>query len=246
MSWCLVLFSRVVFHHRAVRSSMATGQSQTRGQCLFTAFCTVDYWQGWLTADSLYWWGSFIYIPMEQTSWIRSSESEHYSLFPPSAHHREKNKPSLGCVCCYGDFQTKRVTCPLTHETSFEEEKGNKATYLEAVVLLLGAPHSSKATQILLFLHHGCSCSACSHPKPFVLVTLLTWCSHHWPYRRSRSRQCAENRKTWQHNLEVWDTNNAILTIIHFLGYSSSWAAAFYRRTIEVTVKTIHCAKTSG
>lgn len=127
--------------------------------------------------------GSLIYIPVEQAHWIKSESAVPSFTLHPIIMRRVK----LFWLCMSErKFQRKRVLYPLTQRASFDKEKGNKASYLKAVTLLLCAPHSSKATfvsvprlQMLTMLNP---------PKLFVLVTPLTWGSHHGcPHRHNHS-----------------------------------------------------------
>lgn len=128
----------------AIRSSMINDE---RRSSLFTASCTVDYWQGWLTAaDSLHWWGSLIYIPVEQTSWVRPSESDRHPLLPPSPP-----------VLLLRRFSEETYHLPTHfHSLHLKNKRGIKPLILSSVEDLLSSPDSSKATQILLFLQLLC------------------------------------------------------------------------------------------
>lgn len=124
----------------------------------------------------------------------------------PLPHHQDKTNRLWLCVCVAKEISRGNVSpAHSLIELHLKKKRGIKPLNFKAVVLLLTAPHSSKAAQILLFLHHGCSCSACvpppHPPKPFVLLTPLTWCSHHCPCRHSQQR--AENRKTRRSYLKV-------------------------------------------
>lgn len=132
------LLCRVVFHHKAA---------------VFTAFDSVDYWKGWLTTDLFRWWGRFINIRIEQTSWVRSSESDHHPLYSPSFHQHRKTI-FLGCIRCQGNS-----LCKL-HQKNKEKER--VASRSKTIVLLPSVPHKSNTTTFVSAPR--CSCSGCSPP----------------------------------------------------------------------------------
>lgn len=143
----------MVFLHRAVRSSMAS-EEHWGNVCL--QLCAVDYWQGWLTADSLCWWGSFNLHPcgtnqLSQALWVRPLPLA--STFTSSPW---KNKPSLVVYVAKEIFRGNMSPAHSLTMAHLKKKREDKATYLKALALLLGAPLSSKATQILLFLQLLC------------------------------------------------------------------------------------------
>lgn len=151
------------------------------------------------------------------------------------------------CICCQGDFHKKRVTHTLPLSASFEEEKGIKPLILKAVALLFSAHHIYKATQILLFLHRGCSCSACSPPSN----PLCLWPC--WPdvpimapvgttiFMEAWSRE--EDNLTWGFRTFTTIQLCPLYTPGVILGLG---LLLIDLTVIEVTVKVVHCAKTWG
>lgn len=202
---------------------LSTGKGQTQRQYLFTGFSTGDYWQGWLIADLLYWWDLSFTSLWNKTSCIRSSWVIRRPLAATFTLSPGKNK-----LVVYVAMEIFRGNLSPVHsliKLHMKKKRGIKPLIFKLLCFCSVSPTKK--------LKYFCFCTSAAAapyallphpPEPFVLVTLLTWCSHHGPRRHSHLRQRAANRETWQSNVEI------ILTITLLL---------FYRGSIQVPVKTV-------